>query len=68
MKFIRKITALTDGSKVHDVDIVSNGRLDGKRVCIFSCISEDSADEFFSELTRLIERHTVECVELSYSA
>ena len=60
MDFIRKITVLTDGSKVHDVDILSNGRLDGRRVCIFSCISDDAADEFASEMKRLIERYTVE--------
>ena len=64
MDVIRKITRLTDGSDVHDVDIRSNGRLDGHRVCIFSCISEEAADKFTSEMKRLIEEYTVETFDL----
>jgi hypothetical protein len=64
MDFIRKTTVLTDGSKVYDVDILSNGRIDpgigGRRVCIFSCISEDAADKFERGIQRLIEEYTVE--------
>lgn len=67
MDFFRKITTLTDGSKVHDVDILANGRfgsgIGGKRICIFSCISEHAADEFISELKQLVEKYTIETLD-----
>lgn len=64
MDIIRKITTLTDESLVHDVDILSNGRLDGRCLCIFSCHTEENAEKFLDGLTELIERYTVESVSV----
>lgn len=68
MKFQLKETTLTDGSLVHDVDLFANGEthcgsVTSKPMCIFSCTSKKSALEFFQELHRLVEKHTVEILE-----
>lgn len=67
MKFIFKETTLTDGSKVHDIQLVANGRSltlkNHESVCIFSCTSERDALSFLSGLEELIEKHTLESLE-----
>ena len=70
MKFKIKETTLTDGSKVHDVDLFANGntdpgtmRLGGKPMCIFSCHDKNAAFLFFTELEKLVEKHTAETLE-----
>ena len=62
MDFIFKETKLTDSSKVFDVQLVADGTsmLNGKRVCIFSCTSEDDAFHFLRGLEKLVKDHTLE--------
>jgi hypothetical protein len=66
MDFKIKTTKLTDGSKVFDVDVFSNGDdapwsdIAGRKMCIFSCTSEKDALAFFAGLEKLVEKHTLE--------
>lgn len=62
MKIAEKITTLTDGSTVFDINIFCNSRhkLGSEPKVIISCPTERDATEFLSGLKGLIERHTVE--------
>ena len=68
MKFKIKETTLTDGSKVFDLDLIANGKMNSfglnpKTMCIFSCTSEKDINEFFLGLEKLVEKHTLETLE-----
>ena len=62
MDFIFKETKLTDGSFVHDVQLIANGQSSKTNtpVCIFSCRSEHEAFSFLFELEKLVEKFTDE--------
>jgi hypothetical protein len=59
MEFIFKETKLTDGSRVHDVQIIANGSsaIIGRPVCIFSCRTESDAYAFLRGVEKLAEKH-----------
>lgn len=65
MKVIFKETTLTDGSKVHDIQLKANGRSKSidSPVCIFSCTTKRAAENFLDGLEELVERFTVESLE-----
>ena len=63
MKAQLKESRMLDGSKVYDVNIYANSNPDYGNMCIFTCESEDAAIHFFAELTKLVEKYTVETIE-----
>jgi hypothetical protein len=65
MKFIFKETTLTDGSKVHDIQLIASGKssLTGDPVCIFSCTSERDAVAFLNKLEKIMDEHTLETMD-----
>ncbi len=65
MKFIFQETILTDGSCVHDLQLIATGKsaITNQPICIFTCNSEVDAYDFLSGLERLVERHTGETLE-----
>lgn len=65
MDFKLKETTLTDGSKVFDVDLFTNGqeKLTLRPMCIFSCTSESAAEKFLAGLNQLVDNFTVESLD-----
>jgi len=65
MKFIFKETFLTDGSSVHDIQLIATGvsTITQAPLCIFSCTSEKDARAFLLGINRLVEKHTLETLE-----
>jgi len=59
-----KETELFDGSKVHDINIPCNSNPAFGHKVIISCVSELDAHEFAFQLKALIDKHTVELVEI----
>ena len=64
MQIQRKPTITRDGQKVFDVNILANSNPKFGNKAIFTCTTERAANDFLKELTILIERHTVERVEI----
>ena len=64
MKIQFKRTLMRDGQGVFDVNILANSDPKFGNKAIFTCTTERAANDFLKELTILIERHTVERVEI----
>ena len=65
MEFIFKEVRLTDDSRVHDIQIIANGKslTNGKSICIFSCTSKRDALSFLHGLEKLVKKHTLETLK-----
>ena len=65
MKFQIKNTKLTNGEKVVDVNLFTNGfdKKSDRHKCIFTCHSLNAALAFRSGLEKLISENTVEFLE-----
>ena len=65
MKFQIKNTKLTNGEKVVDVNLFTNGfdKKSDRHKCIFTCHSLNAALVFRSGLEKLISENTVEFLE-----
>lgn len=61
MKIKGKFTALLDGDRVYDVNLVVNSR--SKKYVIISCNSKQNAIDFISEFEKLLDKYTIDRVE-----
>jgi len=64
MKVKLKETTLTDGSRVHDINLFPNGGAPMDQRVIISCYSEEAATKFLSAFEDLLAEYTVESVDL----
>lgn len=64
MKIRKKVTKLTDGRKVFDVNIIPNGGSIHLPKVIITCETESDRDHFLNGLERLLQDYTVEFPEI----
>lgn len=63
MKIKTKETTLSDGSRVHDINIFPNGGSPMDRKVIISCYSPSAASKFVTQFENLLREYTVEILE-----